>query len=428
MANYLNALRLFSRDVRLYLITAGLVGFASVGGIYATLLNLYLLRLGHGPKFIGLVNAVGLLGIALFALPSGMLGTRWGVRRMMIIGPSLMAVGYVLLPLAEFIPAGLQPAWLLGAYGLSGLGQALYFVNGYPYLMQVTGLVERNHAFSVHTAALPMAGFVGSLVAGFLPRFFATNLDISLDQPAPYRYPLLAASFFMFLAVLTMMATRAEAPAPRTPRRPAIKNRGVIVGLIAPLTLIGILRLAGEGAMRTFFNVYLDDSLQAPTVQIGFLLAIAQLVAAPAALVSPVLMNRWGKGRVVVVGALGIALSVLSLALIPHWIIAGLGLVGVIALTSASRPAYVVFALEIVPQEWQATVSGVMSMAVGVSWSTMALGGGYVVAAFGYQSLFLLSAAITTTGALFFWSYFRVPRGEFARKIGAGESRAGIGD
>jgi len=76
-ANYLKALRLFSRNVRLYLITTVLVGFCYYG-IYAVLFNLYLLRLGYGPGFIGLVNAAGWSPVVVFALPAGALGSRWG--------------------------------------------------------------------------------------------------------------------------------------------------------------------------------------------------------------------------------------------------------------------------------------------------------------------------------------------------------------
>ena len=54
VAAYWRALRLFSRDVHFYLITAALIGFTVFGGIYAVLLNLYLLRLGYGPPFVGL--------------------------------------------------------------------------------------------------------------------------------------------------------------------------------------------------------------------------------------------------------------------------------------------------------------------------------------------------------------------------------------
>ena len=44
-AGYLHQLRVFSRDVRLYLTTVAIIGFTSLG-VYSVLLNLYLLRLG----------------------------------------------------------------------------------------------------------------------------------------------------------------------------------------------------------------------------------------------------------------------------------------------------------------------------------------------------------------------------------------------
>ena len=65
VTTYIHTLRLFNRDVRLYLISAALIGFTFLG-IYAVLFNLYLLRLGYGPEFIGTVNGVSQLGFALF--------------------------------------------------------------------------------------------------------------------------------------------------------------------------------------------------------------------------------------------------------------------------------------------------------------------------------------------------------------------------
>ena len=57
---YLQTLQILNRDVRLYLAATATYGFAQEG-IRGVLLNLYLLRLGYGPRFIGLVSAVALL-------------------------------------------------------------------------------------------------------------------------------------------------------------------------------------------------------------------------------------------------------------------------------------------------------------------------------------------------------------------------------
>lgn len=55
----------------------------------------------------------------------------------------------------------------------------------------------------------------------------------------------------------------------------------VVLGVVILLTGMG------EGAARTFFNVYLDAGLHTPTASIGVLAAVGQLLAAPAALAMP---------------------------------------------------------------------------------------------------------------------------------------------
>src|SRR5262245_29025890 len=96
-----------SPAVARYFIAVALVGFAIDGGIYAVLLNLFLVRLGYGPEQIGLINAAGMLTFALACLPAGVIGARWGSRQIMVLGLGLLGVGSLLLPLADTLP----PAW-----------------------------------------------------------------------------------------------------------------------------------------------------------------------------------------------------------------------------------------------------------------------------------------------------------------------------
>jgi hypothetical protein len=70
---YVQMLRLISRDMRLFLVTAVLSGLAW-DGIRTVLFNLYLLRLGYGLEFVGLVNSVGMLAFAFSALPAWVYG------------------------------------------------------------------------------------------------------------------------------------------------------------------------------------------------------------------------------------------------------------------------------------------------------------------------------------------------------------------
>jgi MFS family permease len=410
---YLQKLRLFSRDVRLYLITAALSGF-TFDGIRAVLLNVYLLRLGYGPEFVGLANAAGFLAFTLFCLPAGALGKRWGSRRMMIAGLDLLAAGGGLLPLVEVMPTTWQAGWLLATQALSGLGLALYFVNGIPFLIGATGPEERHHAFSVHLALGPLAAFAGSLIGGALPRVFAAVLGLSPNEPAPYRYPLLIAALLAIPAMLALLATR-EVCTGQAQERATGAGRAPY-GLIVFIGLVVMFRFAGRGAAFTFFNVYLDAGLHTSTALIGALSAAGQLLSVPAALVAPLAVARWGNRSVIVLGSFGIALSMLPLALIPHWGAAGLGFMGMLALFQMTSVPVQVYSQEIVSPGWRTAMSGAIMMGVGLSGSAMAFGGGYLITALGYPGLFLTGAGLTIAGGLLFWAYFRVPRGELASR------------
>jgi MFS family permease len=407
MYTYLYTLRHFNRDVRVLLAIAALIGFTIFGGIYTVLLNLYLLRLGYDSTFIGKVNATGLLAFATAALPAGTLGSRWGMRRTMIAGLFLAAAGYGLLPAGELVQGAWRDSWLLATYLLAMLGLVVYVVNVTPFLTGATTSSERSHAFAVQAALWPLAGFAGSLCGGLLPRVVTATLGVGSDDPAAYRYPLLFAAALLLPAALLLLSVRdvsservqADTKVGASPR-----------ALIVMLSLVVLLQVGSEGAARTFVNVYLDDGLQLPTAQIGALVAVGQLLAVPMALATPALIARWGADRIIMLGALGMAISLLPLALISHWLIASFSFMSLIALASVARPASMVYQMELIPSVWRAAMSGATTLAAGLSWAGIAWGGGYIIAAFGYRSLFLGSAGLTAVGVLVFWVCFRLPR------------------
>ncbi len=415
---YWQTLRLFSRDLRLFLITAALVGFAW-DGIRAVLMNLWLLRLGYGPEFVGLVNAVGAFAFAILCLPAGALGTRWGSRNMLIAGMGLLATGSWLMPLAEFLAGDPRAACVLLASILIHSGLALYMVNGLPFMMGATNLRDRNHAFSVHLAIAPFAAFVGSLIAGALPALFAELLGVSLDDAAAYRYPLWLGALLLTPGMFVLLQTRAGTGRPvRTPEAglPDSPSERPPYGLMLMVGLVMALRFAGRGSVTTFFNVYLDDALASPTSLIGALAAGAQLLSVPAALIAPLLVGRWGNPRVIFLGMTGIAVATLPLALVPHWTTAGFGFISSAAFFIVSAGPLRVFSQELVAPRWQATMASAFMMGPGISYTLMSLIGGFAIVSVGYRAVFFVSALLVFAAGLLFWYWFRVPRGEMARQ------------
>lgn len=412
---YVSTLRLFNRDVRRFLGSAAVNGFAQ-DGIRAVLLNLYLLRLGYTTGFVGLTSAANALAFTLGSLPAGALGSRWGTRRVMIAGMGLIACGSLLTPAAESVPVQWQAGWFLGANTLGGLGLSFFLVSSIPFLMASTRLAERHHAFSMQMGLVPLATFAGSLVGGVLPGILASILGTSQDDPAPYRLALLLGACVLLPALVALLSLSRDAPRPvvddsAPPRSPGIQARRLPLGLLMMIGLLAGLRFAGQSTARTFFNVYLDDGLGVSTALIGALAAAGQLLAVPAALATPLLLARWSKGRAIFLGSLGQALSQCVLALVPHWGAAGLGLAGTTALFSVTTTAYRLFSQELVPIRWRSAMSSALMMGGGLSLTLMSAFGGLAISALGYTTLFLIAAAVTVAGALIFYVYFRTARG-----------------
>ena len=417
VTTYLQSVRHFHRDVRLFLVSAALVALAW-DGMLAVLFNLYLLRLGYGPEFIGLVNAVGALSFALFCLPAGSIGLRWGSRNALLAGTSLMAAGFWLWPLAEFLAGPWRTGWLLATSIVIYIGLALYLVNGLPFLMDRTSPEERSRAFSVHMALIPLTAFLGSLIAGALPVVFAQLLGVSPEETVPFRFPLWLAALVLLPAVWALLSSQ---PTERSIEGPAVVNlpdapsSPAPYGLILAVALIMALRFGGRGATTTFFNVYLDESLAATTLLIGALTATSQLLSVPAALAAPAVVSRWGNPRTIFRGMIAIAGCILPLALVPHWAMAGAGFVSSAILFSMTAGPLRIFTQELVARPWRITMASGFMLGAGLAFAAISLAGGYAIVALGYRTLFLIGAGLTAAGGICFGLYFRVPRGEFAR-------------
>ncbi|MEM7539418.1 MAG: MFS transporter [Chloroflexota bacterium] len=414
--NYINKLRLFQRDARLFLLVMSITNFAHIG-MYIMIFNLYLLRLGYDIAFIGLINGTAQLAMALFSIPAGLLGRRFTNRRMLLVGVGMAFVGFGALPLAEVFsetdrPTSMMSAWLMIANALGWLGAASFAVNMNPYLMSITDAGERQHVFSVRHAIMPLAGFGGTLFAGFLPGVFANTLNVSIDGPIPYRYVLFLAASLLIPAWFVLKTTHPQIEegqssqnATKADTQTDTQSTKMPTGVMVFMATVVLLQIAGYNSAQTFFNVYLDDGLRLPTATIGMLVSTAQLLGVPMALLAPFLVTRWGSRNAITLGILGMAIALIPLAWIPHWRAAGVGYMGVIALFAFTSPIFAIYQQESVPIAWRSTLSGAILMTTGLGRAGIALSGGYLISNFGYSTFFTLGAILATVGGLLFWGH-----------------------
>jgi AAHS family 4-hydroxybenzoate transporter-like MFS transporter len=163
--------------------------------------------------------------------------------------------------------------------------------------------------------------------------------------------------------------------------------------------------VAGEWTIRVYFNVYLDQELATPTAVIGILSAGAQLMGL-AAFFSPRVVNRIGRNRTILFSLFCAFLAFIPLIFITHWSAVGLSYVILIAAISLMNPAYLVFSQSVVDPQWRTAISSAISMAIGLGIALTSLSGGSIIAAYSFQTLFIIGAAAPLISAAIFWWFF----------------------
>jgi MFS family permease len=412
LAKYIDRLRLFNRDVLLYFASWAMIGFGHMG-IAAVLFNLYLLRLGLGPEIVGLVNGASQLVFAATCILTGLLGRRFSSRTLMISGMSFSAAGMGLVLTSEYFPHNWQAMWLTIVYSLSWFGAALYVVSSMPFLTRITTGENRDHAFAIRMALNNLFAILGSLVSGTLPGLLARWLHVTLDNPAPYRYPLWITCFLYSIAIFILLGTSKQETSDS--KVSGVDGAAQVdvqktapYGLIGFLALIMLLTIASSSSLQIYFNVYLDSELAVSTLLIGVLSAVKQLLSIFLALIAPLVAEKWGKERTIVAGFLLRSVCMLPIALIPHWIGAGLGYIGAVSTVALTSPSFDVYRQESVEPRWRIVMSGAISAAIGLSAAVLAYIGASVITTWGYRELFLITFGMVTFGTLLFWLHTRM--------------------
>lgn len=367
-------------------------------GVQNLIKVLYVLRLGYGLEYVGLFGAMGALAYMVMSLPGGALGSRFGPQPVMRAGVLITVLGMVLLPLTESSPDGLRAAVPLLSQVLLAGGWSLFNVNMAPALMSLTTAQERNNAYSLNSVSRGLGTFVGAVAGGFLPALFVALLGSTLADPAPYRWSLWVGAVLGVLALVPLVwlgsiDTKSEmatggptAPFPRL--------------WFALIVLHVVLAHAAFATCQTFCNAYMDTELRLSPASIGLLTGAGQFAAMLAPLLVPILAHRYSNRWTLSMTTLGMAASLAPLALFAHWAPAGLGRLGTVALEAMWLPALQVLQMETVTARWRSLSYGIVSTMMALAFASVSLAGGYIIAAWGYRTLFLMGVLTSVAGAV----------------------------
>ncbi|NLS75890.1 MAG: MFS transporter [Chloroflexi bacterium] len=403
LADYWRKMRLFNRQTWIALVVIAVAAGIVFSGVWTVLNNLYLLRLGYGPEFVGKVAAVMLATQALVSLPAGGLAMALGLRRCLIAALLVLAAAGLAYAAAGLVPASWRQPYVLAAAGLVYAGGALFTTALVPLLVGSTGATERPHALALSLAFMSAGGVLGSLVGGQLPGLFARLGGLDPAHPRPYGLGLAAA--FLLIAPVVWLASRLPEP-PRSAREQAAARGTAPYGLFVMIGLISLLRCAGEMTARTFYPVYADQALGIRTAQIGATMSLGMLLAVPAPLLMPLLVQRLGRLGALILSVLGATACVAVMGLGGPWPLFAAAYVLLIGLATVARSAWMLLGQEVVAPEWRPMSSAAGNLGSGLGAAALSAAGGYMAAALGYGPLYGASAASVALGALTIWLCF----------------------
>jgi MFS family permease len=403
MATYLQRVRSFRRDVRLFLVY-NLLAFVG-WGVFQLIFNLYLRELGLREDDMGQFSAAQTVVMAGAAATMGPVVARLGIWRVMTVGLAVFLLTSFGLAWAE------RPIVLLVLSGASGLGLAYLFTSTMPFIIEWTPRADRQHVSTLAFAVIGLSGTLGSLLGGFLPRLLG-----AFDPLWAYRWTLVAgtalaaASAAPLLMMVQARQGKAEPdPTAMSEATDAAGRRRVRTD-VAVFVLIGGLMAVGAGMVVPFYNVYLT-TLGADAGQIGVVYALAGLGAATVGLAAPAVARRWGAlAGVAAVRLAGLPFYLLLL-FVPALPIAIAAHVVRQTSISMAWPIDSTFISEVLPSSARAGVFGLRSAAWNLGWAGASFVGGAIIVRAGYAPTFVvLILATVGSMALFVAYYARHPR------------------
>jgi len=395
--DYRDAARRFSPPAR-RLLAAEFLLFSGYG-VSQVLFNLYLVESGFGPRVVGHAISLFGIGVAAAALPASWVARRLGRGRTLMVGVLVDGLGQLLRCLWPAV--GL----IYGASLLAGIGQSLIQIPSSPFMAEHSTPRERTHLFSTLFAISLLAGVLGTLVGGWLPRLLATLPGgFPAGLAGAYRASLVLGAMISLSGawVLGGLAHDAGAGANQPATRPApeVTRRLVPIGVNA--LLIG----AGAGLVIPFMNLYFAQRFDCSSAQIGSFFSAAQVFTAAAALLAPALARHFGKLRTALWAQL-LSLPFLVTLGFEHRLEIAVGAFWVRAtLMQAITPLLGTFIMEALPSEMRATATGVISLLWNIGWALSATLAGGVIQQFGYEVPFYATASLYAAAALYFYASF----------------------
>lgn len=402
---YVQRLSALSRNAKLYLVATILQGLSF--GIWGVLFALYLNlpKVGFEMDFIGNMFSAGAIATGLVALPAGLLCERIGPKNALLFG--LMANFISLIQIVV-----LQPSILLTASLVSGLVGTVGWVASAPFMTENSRREERTYLFSVNWASMIIMGVIGSYIGGVMPDSFNNFLGLpigpEMGSPIGYRVALAISVGLALAAVFPILLVKERRVRERKKMVDLLALRNIrshqlIVKFLIPTGLIGF----GAGFIVPLLNNFFKLRFYATTEQIDIISALGNVTLGIGTLAAPLLSNKLGKVKSVVLCQFLSTPFIMLITLSPNLAFASTAYVARNTLMNMAGPISSTLQMELVTEKERATTNGLMIMADNIPRAVTASISGGMMAGRDFYTPFLFTTATYFIASSLYFVFFR---------------------
>ena len=399
-STYLDKLRLFQPNARLFLLNTVVTGFAF--GIYRLLFNFYVLSLGHDEALLGWLLTISSVVSLVGALPAGYFSDKLGRKPSLLVSSVLLSAATLGVVLWPTVP---------GLYTMSvfqGLAQSLAGVTTGPFLMENSREEERTYLFSFNMGLRMLAVFMGNWLGGNLPTWLGNAGNVSGTSSMAYGWSIACIAGALSIRLIPLAFLRRN----DTPRQAGevslspyqyMRQEPILLSrLIAPMLITSL----GAGLLMPFMNVFFRNVHHRSDAAIGTLFAWGSLAMGVGLLSAPPLADRWGKIRLVVITQSLSIPFLFTLGFAPWFGASAFAYLVRLTLMNMSNPVYQAFVMEQVQPSARATVASLVSMSWSLGWSVSPTISGWLQVHYGFNPVFVGIISAYAVAVYLYWRFF----------------------
>lgn len=397
LTGYWQRIRLFSRNIRLLLISQLISGIGI--SFYFLFFNLYLKSADLDNQAIGKIQALTLMASVIAALPAGYLAGRFSHKAILILG-QIGAIVFFLGALATLRLEIFLPL-IFGAFACETFIRVVYG----PFIMSNSGPAERTYIFSITFIIMISGGIFGNLIGGSLKD--ALN-NWGVESLLGYRYIIMAGMLAGLLGLIPLWMIKTPRPEPgQEPKRLRLSGfakwdwKFFAMASISS-GLVGI----GAGLIVQFINLYFRDTFNSSDRNIGLYMALQSLAMAVGILAAPALAEKFGKVRTIVLTQIASVPFIFILALTADIRLAVFAFILRSALMNMSGPVSNAMLIEMCKKEEQGRLNAFLSVTWNLSWAVAAWLFGSALKG-GYTESFYIAIGLYSLSAILFYVFFR---------------------